>query len=75
MTWPAQSPDLKPIENMWDHLRRTVQEKNPKNVKDLWTSRHDAWKEFPGERLLNLIDSMPNRCKAVFKAREDPTSY
>ena len=75
ITWPAQSLDLNPIENMWDHFKRTVQEKNPKNVKELWTSVHDAWKEFPRERLLNLIDSMPNRCKAVLKQRGGPTSY
>ena len=75
MTWPAQSPDINPNENMWDHLKRTVQEKNPKNAKELWTSVHHAWKEFPRERLLNLIDSMPNRYKAVLKARGGPTSY
>ena len=59
MNWPAQSPDLNPIENMWDHLKRTVGEKNPKNTKELWKSVKDAWNEFPHERLLNLIDSMP----------------
>ena len=67
MNWPAQY--------MWDHLRRTVGEKNPKTTKELWKSVKDAWNEFPRERLLNLIDSMPNECKAVIKARGGPTTY
>ena len=75
MNWPVQSPDLNPIENMWDHLKRTVGEKNPKTTKELWKSVKDAWNKFPRERLLNLIDSMPNRCKAVIKARGGPTTY
>ena len=75
MNWPAQSPDLNPFENLWDHLKRVVHKKNPHNVKELLTVIHEAWNEFLHERLLKLIDSMPNRCKAVIKARGGPTRY
>ena len=75
MNWPAQSPDLNPLENLWDHLKSVVQKKNPHNVKELWTVINAAWNEFPHERLLKLIDSMPNRCKVVIKARGGPTRY
>ena len=75
MNWPAQSPDLNPLENLWDHLKSVVQKKNPHNVKELWTVINEAWNEFPHKRLLKLIDSMPNRCKAVIKARGGPTGY
>ena len=37
MNWLAQFPDLNPIENKWDHLKSTVQEKNPKNAKEIST--------------------------------------
>ena len=75
MNRPAQSPNLNPIENMWDHLKTIVQEKNPKNVKELWTAVNAAWEGFPRERLVNLIDSMSSRCEAVIKARGGPTNY
>ena len=75
MNWPAQSPDLNPLENLWDHLKRVVHKNNPHNVKEVWTVINEAWNEFPHERLLKLIDSMPNRCKAVIKARGGPTRY
>ena len=55
--------------NMWDHLKKTAQEKNPKKLWRTMPSVHDGWNEFPGKRLLNLIHSTPSRCKAVFKAR------
>ena len=71
MNWPAPSPDLNPLENLWDYLHK----KNPHNVKELWTVINEAWNKFPHERLLKLIDSMPNRCKAVIKARGGPTRY
>ena len=64
MNWPAQSPDLNPLENLWDHLKSFVKKKNPHNVKGLWTSIDEAWNKFPHKRLLKFIDSMPNRCKA-----------
>ena len=57
------------------HLKRVVQEKNPANMGEFWTAINDAWKEFPHDRLVNLIDSMPKRCEEVIKAKGVPTSY
>jgi transposase len=43
MTWPTQSPDLNPIEIVWDELDKRVKEKQP-------TSAHqDHWKIIPHE--------------------------
>ena len=38
MEWPAQSTDLNPIENVWKLLIERAKEKNPRNVKELWTN-------------------------------------
>ena len=75
MEWPAQSPDLDPIENMWDHLKRFVHEKNPANMGELWTAINDVWKEFRHNCLVNLIDTMPRRCEEVIKAKGGRTNY
>ena len=36
MDWPPQSPDLNPIENLWETLGMKVMERNPTNTEDLW---------------------------------------
>ena len=38
MKWPAQCPDINPIENVWKLLNEKTQEKNPRNIEELWTT-------------------------------------
>ena len=45
MTWPPQSPDLNPIEMVWDELDRRVKEKQPTSAQLL----QDCWKSIPPE--------------------------
>lgn len=45
LPWPAQSPDLNPIENLWDELERQVQAHKPlpKNQEELWSTLQEEW--------------------------------
>ena len=36
MTWPPQSPNLNPIEMVWDELDRRVKEKQPTSAQHMW---------------------------------------
>jgi transposase len=49
MTWPPQSPDLNPIEMVWDELDRSVKEKQPKTAQHMWELLQDCWKSIPGD--------------------------
>ena len=59
MKWPAQSPDLNPIENLWDQLKTMVKEQNYTNVTELWSAVKAAWQGFPLDKLIISINSMP----------------
>ncbi|KAL0191982.1 hypothetical protein M9458_010278, partial [Cirrhinus mrigala] len=44
MTWPPRSPDLNPIEMVWDEMDRRVKAKGPTSAQHLWELLQDRWK-------------------------------
>ena len=77
MEWPAQSPDLNPIEHLWVHVKRQMNtyERPPKGVFELWERLAAEWNKIPPETCQNLIESMPRRLEAVIKAKGGHTKY
>jgi len=77
MVWPAQSPDINPIENLWVDLNKTLNKyPNPaKGVHELWERVAEEWNKIPPETCQNLIESMPRRIQAVIKAKGGHTKY
>lgn len=75
MEWPAQSPDLNPIENLWEIADRRVKRDNSSNTDSLFAQVEKAWKNIPIKFINNLIESMPRRCAAVIKNNGYSTKY
>lgn len=69
MVWPAQSPDLNPIELLWDELDRKIRIKGPTSKTHLWQVLKEAWSEIQPETLEKLTNRMPRLCKAVIRAK------
>ena len=38
MEWPAQTPDMNPIQNVWKLPKERAKKQNSRNVKELWTN-------------------------------------
>jgi transposase len=75
LEWPAQSPDLNPIEHLWEELDRRCKGRKPRNQAHLFELLKAEWDTIPTSVLTNLVDSMPRRCAAVIKAKGFPTKY
>lgn len=77
MEWPSQSPDLNPIEHLWQHLKRRLAtyETEPDSMGVLWQRVVAEWNAIPVDICTNLIDSMPRRVAAVIKAKGGYTKY
>jgi len=43
MIWPLQSPDLNPIELLWDELDRKVRNECPTSKNHFWSILREAW--------------------------------
>jgi transposase len=73
--WPAQSPDLNPIENVWAELKRRLEGKRSQSLNELWDHSQQAWDSIDESFLENLVNSMPRRMAAVINARGGVTKY
>jgi len=75
--WPAQSPDLNPIEHVWSELARKLRRRKNliHNTEDLRRELLLAWENIDVEFTAKLIESMPRRCQAVIDSKGDVTKY
>ena len=75
LPWPAQSPDLNPIENLWSELDSRLSKRTCNTETQLMTVLQEGWANLDHNYLQKLVESMPRRCKAVIKARGRATKY
>ncbi len=71
LKWPPQSPDLNPIEHLWDVVEREIRimDVQPTNLQQLRDAIMSIWTKISEECFRNLVESMPRRIKAVLKAK------
>lgn len=62
---PPYSPDLNPIENLWEDLKRRVSLRNASSVDELEQHVREEWAATDQSLLARLAHSMPARCQAV----------
>ena len=77
MEWPACSPDLNPIEHLWDVVGRRLRGNHPQpvNPAQLFQFLQQEWNAIPQENVRRLTDSMRRRCLACIRANGGHTRY
>ncbi|GJQ85473.1 hypothetical protein Trydic_g23896 [Trypoxylus dichotomus] len=62
---PPQSPDLSPIEDVWDPLAQTVDHATSKSEESLKKALTKTWSEITLAETENSVVSMSRRLKVV----------
>jgi len=78
LPWPALSPDLNPIENLWGILVRSVYDNGRRqfnSAEELTNSIRKSWSEVSLETLENLSNSMPSRMYQVIRGAGASIKY
>ena len=77
LQWPGNSPDMNPIENLWEQLKNEIHEIPITTRTELITRLIHVW--FHSDKISNmcksLIQSMPRRVKALIEAKGGSTKY
>ena len=71
LVWPVNSPDLNPIEHLWDQLKRAVDRRvdDHTNLANLRLLVQQEWDAIPQHRVARLINTMRRRCRQVIQQR------
>ncbi|UYV80569.1 hypothetical protein LAZ67_19000737 [Cordylochernes scorpioides] len=76
LPWPPYSPDLSPIEHVWDIIGRRLHAlPQPRSEDELWQMVEREWRAIPQDAIRTLIDSLPRRAAACIAVRGGPTCY
>lgn len=77
MEWPARSPDLNPIEHVWDTLQQRLSGRRMviRTLQQLEAVLVEEWQNIPQAYIANLYARMPHRMEAVIQARGGSTRY
>ncbi len=72
LKWPPQSPDLNPIEHLWDVVEREIRimDVQPTNLQQLRDAIMSIWTKISEECFQHLVESMSRIIKAVLKEKK-----
>jgi len=68
LDWPSCSPDLNPIENIWNVLKNRLQAREPRplRIEEIKQAVVEEWNAISTEEMCKYVDSMPNRILDVY---------
>jgi len=73
--WPAQSPDLNILENLWSVLKDRVRKRLPKTADELWAVTEEEWNGISKDEVKKLYASIPTRLKCVIRHKGQHIKY
>lgn len=75
LSWPSNSPDLNIIENVWHKIKAELRNDPQRTMPALKEKIAQIWSKISPDYCKKLISSMPDRIRAVIKAKGDVTPF
>lgn len=75
LSWPSNSPDLNVIETVWHKMKQALRNNPQRTLPELKAKIEQIWNGFTPEQCRSLVESMPNRIRAVIKSKGDVTPF
>ena len=73
LPWPSKSPDLNPVEHVWDDINRMVRRRGPVNVRQYYSNLQ--WNAIAQQTCMRNVASMRSRCQAFTQANSGYTRF
>ncbi|CAF1237504.1 unnamed protein product [Rotaria sordida] len=75
LIWPPFSPDMNPIEYLWDELERRMKKHQPKNQDQLRQTLQVEWEGIGSDVTKKLVESVPSRLNECYRIKGYPIKY
>jgi transposase len=73
--WPANSPDLNPIENVWAILKERVRKRCPETKEELQQVAIEEWDSIPQKVIKKTVESFEKRCAQIISRGGEKCDY
>jgi transposase len=75
LSWPSQSPDCNPIENVWALMKLKINRQPPASINNFFVRIKKEWKNLSIEFAEKLVDSMEKRVELLIERKGDYINY